>query len=93
MSEVNTKAPAKKPTAPVQSQANTIRNQPTDAELAAKKEAAKEEKPVRVEVQTTHGVDMWDPDSSRWIEGRPTLVPMTDWLKRQITAKKIKASE
>ena len=93
MAEVTPKAPTKRATTPLQTQADSIRAQPSDADLAAKREATKPEKPSRVEVMTTHGSDMWDPDSSRWIEGQACLVPMTDWLKRQIEAKKIKLAE
>lgn len=88
------KPEAKKPevketSKPAQLDARSIRQQPSDEELAERKAQTKGKQQKHVKVQTVSGGDMWDPDGSQWIEGRPTLAEHTDWLDRQAKAKKI----
>lgn len=91
-------APAAEPTKGAAEVAKTgitssIRNQPSDEELAARKAESKPANEKHVKAQTASGGDMWDPDAGQWIYGRPTLAVDTDWLKRQTKAKKIKILE
>lgn len=80
---------APKPELPIDS----IRNQPTDEELAARRASRKPAKETYVQVRTTSGGDMWDPQAGSWITGQRGLALQTEWLDRQIAAKKIETME
>lgn len=66
-----------------------VRKQPSDEELAKKRQREKTEKQKELKVRTASGGDMWDPEAGNWIEGKPTLTVDNAWIRRQIAAKKI----
>lgn len=65
----------------------SIKEQPTDAEVVANRKKGVTKKEVKV--KTASGGRMWDPMAGEWITGKPGLTVETDWLKIQVKAKKI----
>lgn len=65
----------------------SIKEQPTDAEVASNRKKGVTKKEVKV--KTASGGRMWDPMAGVWITGKPSLSVETEWLKIQVKAKKI----
>lgn len=78
-----------KPQAAGANLAASIRNQPTDEQIAELRKETLEKSVQEVKVKTVSGGDMWDPDVGAWIGGRPTLAMKTPWLERQVKAGKV----
>ncbi len=86
---------AAEPKTPVEttSAAQSIRDQPSDLQIAEAKAASKAKKKEYVNVKTVSGGSMWDPEEGQWIEGTPTRAVSTGWIERQVAAKKLTPAE